>query len=85
MAETDDIGKINYVFDAKKFNNRNRIMEQFQTMYQKNMDDVFEVIWNNQSLRSSLFDGNSVLSPKQQFNQLINNINSQLYKFISTQ
>lgn len=83
LAETDDIGKINYVFDAKKFNNRNKIMEQFQTMYQKNIDDVFDVIWNNQSLRNSLFDNRNNNAAKNYFRELVQGSdNNRLYNFI---
>jgi hypothetical protein len=94
LAETDDINKLHYVFDDLKFDNLDAIKQQFQKLYQKNADDVFDVIWNNQNLRSSLF-GNEISNitdmniakqiSKQSFNSKINDINNNIYKFIKAE
>ena len=81
LADTDDLNKMSYVFDANKMADRSKIVQQFQKMYQNNVDDIFNVIQNNQQLRSSLFRDN-MLSPKQQLNQLISDTNSALYGFL---
>lgn len=75
--------KFHYEFDAKKFANREKIIEQFKKMYQKNAKEVFEVIWKNDNLKNSLFGKNITKNDALlDFTELIKNTNSNLYNFI---
>lgn len=46
MQDAEGINKIKYEFDAKKFANREKIVEQFKKIYEKNAEQVFEANQN---------------------------------------
>ncbi|POR16163.1 hypothetical protein BWK58_15305, partial [Flavobacterium columnare] len=67
------------------------VKNKFKGIFTNKTDEIFEVIWGNPNLRNDLFPGlPSSPSPQQklqymnnQFNTLINNVDSKLYKFIN--
>ena len=70
-----------FIFNGQKAD-ITQVRSAFNRLFTNKTDEIFEVIFENQNLRNSLFDINSVMPPKQQFNQLIDNTSSYLYKFI---
>lgn len=94
LQDADGINKIRYEFDAKKFANREKVVEQFKKMYEKNLDDTFDVIWRNKNIRNSIFDMSSYptnISDGQlktilmsDFKSMINKTDSKLYNFIKS-
>ncbi|WP_212906263.1 hypothetical protein, partial [Capnocytophaga stomatis] len=46
LSQTEDLSKLHYIFDAKKFDDRGKIIEQFKEMYLKNAEDIFEANQN---------------------------------------
>ncbi|MFN7115371.1 MAG: hypothetical protein ACK4TA_01145 [Saprospiraceae bacterium] len=67
--------------DAEKF-----IKEEFQKLYKgQRGTEIFQSIIDNQVLRDSLFDANSPIPLIDQFNALVDNLDSALYQFIKVQ
>jgi hypothetical protein len=86
LAETEDISKLNYIFDAKKFNRIDDIKKQFQKLYQNNVDDVFDIVWNNTKLRNRLFEANiGGAEAKLDFADYVKNMDDKLFKFIKSE
>lgn len=66
---------------AEKF-----IKEEFQKLYKgQKGTEIFQSIIDNQALRDSLFDINSPVPLVDQFNALVDNLDSALYQFIKVQ
>ncbi|MDR0196397.1 MAG: hypothetical protein LBI73_14855 [Myroides sp.] len=92
LEDTKSLDQMVYEFDKLKFSNRDKIVEQFRKMYEKNASDVFNVIWNNKEFRNSIFDMSSYptnISDGQlktilmsDFKSIINKRDSKLYNFI---
>jgi len=83
LEETTSLDNIVYEFDKLKFSDRDKIVEQFRKMYEKNASDVFDVIWNNKEFRSNLF-GNNITkeNARLDFIDLVKDPKSEIFKFI---
>ncbi|CAM3290446.1 hypothetical protein [Empedobacter stercoris] len=80
LQDAEGINKIKYEFDAKKFANRDKIVEQFRKMYEKNAQEVFSTM--SPQLREVLL-GKGNANRFDLFEQSIGNSNSRLYEFIN--
>ena len=80
LKDTDNLNDLRYIFNGQKAD-ITVVKNAFKELFTQKADEIFDIILNNQQLRNDLFRDN-MLSPKQQFNQLTNNTNSLLYRFL---
>jgi hypothetical protein len=87
LSETSDISKLRYEFDASKFSDRQKIVEQFKKMYQKNPKEIFN---SNPELfrKYNSVDGVKI-EDWEDFKTFINderlNMNHPIFNFIKTE
>ena len=56
---------------------------QWKSVFQSKADEIFEVIWDNQSLKNSLFDsGLTKAEAKLDFIDMVSSTDDALFKFI---
>ena len=93
LSEIQDLDGLEYWFDKRKASEA-EVKEKFrQLLYDEGANngkggltekgkEVLKVILNNNSLRNSIFDLNSITSPQDQFVNLTGSIDSKFYFFI---
>ncbi len=86
LAEATEINKINYEFDARKFSDRGKIVEQFKKMYVNNADLIFKPKSQGGlgEIKIKELFGNTI-SSIDDFVDEIENINSTVYSFIKVE
>lgn len=78
-----DVDDLRYVFNSNKIEDVNLIKAEFQNLFKNKTDEMFNVYWENQSLRSGLFpDINDPVVGLNSFKTMTNNLNSALYGFV---
>lgn len=86
LENITDFKQLNYEFDVKKFSDRNEIVNQFKKMYEKNLDDVFNTIWDNNGLKKNLFETNvTKADTKLDFIDLVKDTKSEFYNLIKVE
>jgi hypothetical protein len=80
--ELGSLNNLHYVFNGQKADIM-QVKNAFKELFTNKMDEIFEVIWNNQGLKNSLFGGRNNNAAKSYFNELIQGSdNNRLYNFI---
>jgi hypothetical protein len=84
LKSIENINELNYVFDARKLNNNDVtfIKNQFKDLFTTKKTDIFNAM--KPELKTSLF-GQNPNTQFQFFESMIDDINSDLYKFIKAQ
>lgn len=80
LANASNMNSFEYIFNNRKVNDLNFLKTKFKELFQQNNYTIYEDIINS---GSDVFASIGVTS-KPQFIQAVNNIDSDLYKFIST-
>ena len=67
--------------DANALSN---MKEQWQSVFKNKSDEIFEVIWENESLRNSLFGNlaSSQTNSRYLFNSLVQKTDDKIFKFV---
>ena len=81
LQEVDEIKDLAYVINSNKAN-INEVKQAFKEVFKRNSDDILEIM--NPKLKESL----NLTNKKKNtviFENLVNNIDSKLYKFIKSQ
>ena len=58
------------------------IKNQFKQLFLTKQNEIFDVIWNNNNLRTSLFTHSDEMEAFTEFENMINSIDTSLYSFI---
>lgn len=83
LQGVSNIEELRYIFNKSKIQDLLVVKGEFKKMFLNNTEEIFDVIWNNQSLRTSLFPRiNDPIKGLDAFNKSVNNMDSNLYKFI---
>jgi hypothetical protein len=61
------------------------IKNQFKQLFLTKQNEIFDVIWNNNNLRTSLFSGRTESAARTYFTSLVDNESSVLYNFIKVE
>ena len=80
--EIKRLDDLNYVFNTNKAD-ITEVKNAFKDLFTAKEDDIFEVIWDNQNLRNSLFGNRNNNAAKSYFKELVKGSdNNKLYNFI---
>jgi hypothetical protein len=74
-----------FTVNAVAQNGETFIKNQFKQLFLSKPNEIFQVIWNNNNLRTSLFGGRTESAASTYFTSLIDNENSILYNFIKAE
>ncbi|MCV6629602.1 MAG: hypothetical protein OIF50_07055, partial [Flavobacteriaceae bacterium] len=87
LKEIGSLKDLEYIFEARKLgsNGAKFIKKQFKGLFLAKKEEIFEIIWNNESLRGDLLKTQDELVGLQRFQGLVLDDKSKLYSFIKAQ
>mgnify|MGYP007106197887 CR=1 FL=1 len=85
LQDISEIDELQYIFNSSKAS-ETQVKDAFKELFVAKKVEIFDVIWENQSLRDNVFGPDILkIDAESDFVDLINSIDSKLYNFIKAQ